>query len=161
MGGYYDPSMNPYLAAYNYNQNFKMPQEQVTFVNGRKGAEACKLGPNSSKLCMDSSGQFLWVITTDGAGSMECVAYPIGDPIQEKPQEQQSDISSGMAAVSAYAETLNAYTSMLEARIAKLEEQVNEHTGYITATKQEPNELQYSGENISSRNLNAGAEPKS
>ena len=33
MGGYYDPSMNPYLAAYNYNQNFKMPQEQVTFVN--------------------------------------------------------------------------------------------------------------------------------
>ena len=136
-GGYYDPSVNPYMAAYQ-QQNFKMASpavaEQVTTVNGRQGAEAYNLAPNSSKLLLDISGTILWVITTDGAGFKTCTGYPIGEPIEEKPAQAQA--SADMAAITEYAEKLNTYTSALEERISRLEGIVNEHTNDIAAVKQ-------------------------
>jgi len=136
-GGYYDPSVNPYMAAYQ-QQNFKMTSpavsEQVTTVNGRQGAEAYNLAPNSSKLLLDISGTILWVVITDGAGFKTCTGYPIGEPITEEAPKEKT--SADMEAITNYAEKLNAYASELEKRISKLEGIVNEHTGDITAIKQ-------------------------
>jgi hypothetical protein len=59
---------NPYLPE---------PQMQVTKVNGRPGADAFRIGPNSSALLLDESGTLIWAITTDGAGYKTVAPYDI------------------------------------------------------------------------------------
>ena len=41
---------------------------QVTRVNGRNGADAFRMAPNSSILLMDENDPIVWLKQTDGAG---------------------------------------------------------------------------------------------
>ena len=94
-------------------QNF-MPYAQrteVVRVNGRGGAEAYAIGPNSSALLLDESGRIVWLVTTDGAGYKTVAPYDIS-PHQTAPAP---DFSS------------------LEDRIKKLEERVNAASDSATA----------------------------
>ena len=84
---------------------------QVVRVNGRGGAEAFAIGPNSSALLLDESGRLVWAITTDGAGYKTIAPYDIA-PHQDAPAPDYSG---------------------LETRIAKLEAFVNEYTSDTTA----------------------------
>ena len=83
----YNQNYNPYLNGMNtnmnnYNYNYAQKQE-VTKVNGRNGAEAYQLPPNSSVLLLDTSAPVVWLKTTDGASYPTITGYNIS-PIVEK-----------------------------------------------------------------------------
>jgi len=101
------PQGNPYLETMTGG-----PRIQVTRVNGRGGAEAFRMGPNSSAFLLDESGELLWAVTTDGAGYKTILPYDI-TPHQE-------------AAPPDY--------SRIEARLTRLEEIIDGNTGDTTAT---------------------------
>lgn len=98
---------NPVVPQYQYpNQQFGQPQMQrceVTRVNGRNGAEAFRMSPNSSILLMDENDPIVWLKVTDGAGYATVTPYSIA-PYQPTPAV---DVAS------------------LESRIARLEEILN------------------------------------
>ena len=49
---------------------------QITRVNGRNGAEAFRMAPNSSILLMDENDPIVWMKQTDGAGYATVSGYP-------------------------------------------------------------------------------------
>ena len=58
---YYMPQYTPQMGA-----GGQMPQQgQVVRVNGRNGAEAYRLAPNSSVLLLDENDPLVWLKTTD------------------------------------------------------------------------------------------------
>ena len=89
------------------------PQMQVVRVNGRGGAEAFAIGPNSSALLLDESGRIVWAVTTDGAGYKSIAPYDI-HPHQDAPAPDYSG---------------------LEGRIKRLEEIVNEYAANTPTTR--------------------------
>lgn len=100
---------NPYQYAAYSQPNYinYMPQRQeVIRVNGRNGAEAYQMAPNSSILLLDETAPIIWLKTTDGASYPTITGYQIS-PLETKTVTSETDISS------------------LEARIARLEELVN------------------------------------
>ena len=50
---------------------------QITRVNGRNGAEAFRLAPNSSILLMDENDPIVWLKQTDGAGYATVTPYTV------------------------------------------------------------------------------------
>lgn len=90
----------------NQYPNYYSPyqRQDIVKVNGRNGAEAYQLAPNSSALLLDESMPVVWLKQTDGAGYPSLTPYKI-TPYQPDPP---IDIKS------------------LEERIMKLEEMVNE-----------------------------------
>lgn len=75
---------NPYMSLYgNSNANAFMQQRQeVVRVNGKNGAEAYQLPPNSSILLMDQTAPIVWLKKTDGASYPTIAGYnivPIND----------------------------------------------------------------------------------
>lgn len=56
----------------------QIPQQvQVVRVNGRNGADAYRLAPNSSALLLDENDPLVWLKTTDGAGYATVAPYTI------------------------------------------------------------------------------------
>ena len=108
---------NPYMPVNQFQPSFQMPQTQVVRVNGRPGAEAYAIGPNSSALLLDEGGTLVWLCTTDGAGYKTISCSDIS-PHQATPEPDYGG---------------------LETRIRRLEELVDEYTSNPTATtKSEP-----------------------
>lgn len=110
----YQPGM-PYMAQNRPFENPYLQRQEVIRVNGRNGAEALNLAPNSSVLLLDETASIVWLKVTDGAGYPSLTAYTI-TPYKEK---ESVDLNS------------------LESRIAKLEARFNESN--ITSTEQELN----------------------
>ncbi len=81
----------------NYSTN--IVKQDVIQVNGKQGAEAYQMAPNSSALLLDNTAPIVWLAQTDGAGYKVVTPYKIVPIEPEKPVD------------------LNA----LEERIAKLE----------------------------------------
>ena len=50
---------------------------QVTRVNGRNGADAFRMAPNSSILLMDENDPIVWLKQTDGAGYATVTPYAV------------------------------------------------------------------------------------
>lgn len=98
---------NPYptYPVQQFQQQQMIPSTQVTRVSGRPGAEAYTIGPNSSALLLDESGVIVWLVTTDGAGYKTVAPYDI-TPHKTAPAPDMTG---------------------LEARIARLEERMNEY----------------------------------
>lgn len=104
MNGFYN---NPYQNQ--LYQSYIQPLQQaqttnVVKVNGKPGAEAYQLGPNSSALLLDETAAMVWLVQTDGAGYKTSTAYDI-IPHKEVKQEDMF--------------------KKLEDRITKLEDKVN------------------------------------
>lgn len=92
-----------------YNQFPQMRQygvqrQEVTRVNGKGGADAYQLMPNSSALLLDETAPIVWLVTTDGAG------YKSVQPYEIKPYQTKAP----------------ADTISLEKRIARLEAIIND-----------------------------------
>lgn len=87
------------------------PHMEVVRVNGRNGADAFRMGPNSSALLLDVSGLIVWAVTTDGAGYKTVMPYDIS-PHRDAPAP---DFAS------------------LEERITRLEGILNGSTGNSSA----------------------------
>ena len=67
-GNYYNPYMN-----YVPNQT----KQEIIKVNGRNGAEAYQLMPNSSALLLDETAPIVWLVQTDGAGYKTLSAFDL------------------------------------------------------------------------------------
>lgn len=82
---------NPFStnAGMNY-QTQQLPHYDIVKVNGRNGAEAFQMGPNSQVLLLDESAPILWMASTDGAGYKTVSAFDIS-PHQNQQQTQISD----------------------------------------------------------------------
>ena len=78
----YNPNINPYMYAQTPYQ--QQPKQDVIKVNGENGARAFPIGANSSALLLDSSGELVWLVTTDGAGYKTVMPYDIS-PHQATP----------------------------------------------------------------------------
>ena len=109
----YNPNTYPMTPQGNPYAQHLTPQIQVTRVNGRGGAEAYPMGPNSSALLLDEGGAIVWVVTTDGAGYKTVSPYDITPPVDAPPPD---------------------FTG-LEARLKRLEEIVNGNTVNPTAAR--------------------------
>ena len=100
----------------NYGQYpYGLQRQEVIRVNGRNGAEAYQMAPNSSVLLLDEVQPIVWLKTTDGASYPTLNGYVI-TPLKEK---NTTDMLSD-----------------IEKRIAKLEEQVHANKSDIARTKQ-------------------------
>ena len=86
---YYMPQYTPQMGA-----GGQMPQQgQVVRVNGRNGAEAYRLAPNSSVLLLDENDPLVWLKTTDGAGYATVTPYTI-TPYQPAPAVDVTGLES-------------------------------------------------------------------
>lgn len=87
---FYNPyqQYNPYGYAPVSQQNGAgsvLPQQsQIIRVNGKNGAEAFRMAPNSSILLMDENDPIVWLKTSDGAGYCTVTPYTIA-PYQSAP----------------------------------------------------------------------------
>lgn len=97
----------PFNSGFNaFNNNAFQNQQKVSIpqVNGRSGAEAYILPPDSSILLMDTTAPRVWLKKTDSGGYASTQPFII---TKEKDAEEQK-------------------TERLEERISKLEETINE-----------------------------------
>ena len=85
----YNPTINPYMYAQQPYQ--QQPKQEVVKVNGENGARAFPIGANSSALLLDESGQYVWLVTTDGAGYKTVMPYDI-TPHQTAPTPDYSTL---------------------------------------------------------------------
>ena len=102
--GYPAPTYPNYGAM---GQQAYLQRQEVVRVNGRNGANAYQMAPNSSILLLDETAPIIWLKTTDGASYPTVTGYTI------TPIETQTT------------NTASADYSALEERIAKLEEAFN------------------------------------
>ena len=91
-----------------YAQPYMQPRQEVIRVNGKNGADAYQMAPNSSILLLDETAPIVWLKTTDGA------SYPTVTGYEITPLKTQLAVNADTG----YAE--------LENRIARLEELFNE-----------------------------------
>lgn len=100
MYNYYNPYAQPTPTPYGVNR------QEVVRVNGKNGAEAYQMAPNSSILLLDETAPIVWLKTTDGASYPTLSGYRI-TPIETQVSTTSMDYSK------------------LEERIAKIEEYIN------------------------------------
>ena len=82
----YNP-YNPYNPYQQNQQSFmpsQAPRQELVKVNGRPGAEAYQMAPNSSALLLDETAPIVWLVQTDGAGYKSLSPYSIS-PYQPEP----------------------------------------------------------------------------
>lgn len=88
-------------------QQLYTQRQEVVRVNGRNGANAYQMAPNSSILLLDETAPIIWLKTTDGASYPTVTGYTI------TPIETQATTTASVD------------YSVLEERISKLEEAFN------------------------------------
>jgi hypothetical protein len=118
MANYQFPNMfNPYMQPQTY-QRQQGYTGQIIQVNGKAGAEALQMEPNSSVYVQDSTqGNRIFLCMTDGAG-YKTVRGILGVFEEEKKQQEQTD-------------TLTS----IDERLKRVEERLNEFAGSGTGTQ--------------------------
>ena len=68
---------------------------EIVRVNGRPGAEAFQMAPNSQTLLLDETAPIVWLKTTDGAGYPSLTAYGItpAQTPEEKDDERYEELN--------------------------------------------------------------------
>ena len=93
---------NPYLERFNALTQPQMQQPQrydIIQVNGRNGAEAFRMAPNSRCLLLDEKDPIVWLVTSDGAGYQTATPYSITPYQQPNPQGDLMDRLNRLEAV--------------------------------------------------------------
>ena len=67
-------------------------QQDITSVNGKAGAQAYAMGPNSKALLLDSTAPLLWVKVTDGAGYATLDGYDLVPHVEKTPEDAAKDM---------------------------------------------------------------------
>lgn len=104
---------NQLLQSLNQQPQIQPPQRHVTKVNGRAGAEAFSLSPNSDDILLDMNNPMIYFVQTDGAGYKTITAYDISLHKEVDPKDQYKT---------------------LEERISRLEEAYRNGKSNFTAT---------------------------
>lgn len=100
---------SPYGFVNAQNNPLNLPRYEILKVNGKNGAEALQMGPNSSVLLLDETNPIVWLAQTDSAGYKTSTPYKIIPFEPEKPVDVKS----------------------LEERIANLERMVLEYESNV------------------------------
>ena len=103
-----------YNNPYNIYQNYQIQGQktEVVRVNGKNGADAYQLSPNSSILLLDETAPIVWLKTTDGAGYPTVTPYSI-TPYQPEPEPDFKSLENRIAKLEA---TLNAKSNSSNSR---------------------------------------------
>lgn len=106
----YNQYYNPWAGQPGNNFNLAvLPQkQQVIRVNGKNGAQAFQLAPDSSVLLLDTTAPLIWLVQTDGAGYKTSTPYSI-TPYKPQPAVEVTKVSE------------------LETRINRIEEELKEY----------------------------------
>ena len=121
-GDYYNPYNN-----YSSNNQWQNPinrnRQEIIKVNGKNGAEAYQMMPNSQALLLDETAPIVWLVQTDGAGYKTISAFDL------TPHEEINT---------------NSTLKNLEERLKKVEEQLSRSTNNVNesnsrATQQNTN----------------------
>ena len=117
----YNPynSYNPYnpVSVAGINSPYQPQKQDIIKVNGREGANAYSLQPNSSVLLLDTNQPVIYLKQSDGGGYCNITAYKI------EPIEQSYGVSVD--------------TNDLEKRIRRLEELYESNTVNVTEFRQQ------------------------
>lgn len=89
----------------------RLERFEIIHVNGRPGAEAFRMAPNSNALLLDDTAPIVWLCVSDGAGYHSVTPYSIS--LYEAPPPV--DFNS------------------LEERLRRLEEKLNEQSNVANA----------------------------
>jgi hypothetical protein len=76
----------------------KGQQYDIIRVNGKNGAEALQMPPNSRLLVLDDTAPIVWLCQTDGAGYKTVQPYSI-TPVNTEPQTNLHDLEQRIAAL--------------------------------------------------------------
>lgn len=82
---------------YNYDPYQRLQQmeqgqrREIVRVNGRNGAEAFRMAPNSSCLLLDETAPLVWLCQSDGAGYHTVTPYRI-EPYAPEPEPDLREI---------------------------------------------------------------------
>ena len=98
---YQNPMPQQYLMSQQSTPS--LPAQQILKVNGSESVRQVRMAPNSSALAMDTTAPIVWLLVSDGVGSVTSTPYDISE---HKMDQRQS----------------------LEERILILEEKINELT---------------------------------
>lgn len=118
---YGNNNYNPYMGYQTGNLvtqqqlQVRQPQQQVPRVNGRNGADAYKIPPDSSVLLLDETQPVVWLKSSDSAGYCTLLPYAIS-PLEEKSTE---------ASVKSLEDRVSALEEMLRSKEEKHNEQSN------------------------------------
>ena len=74
---------NNLYGPYQYNMGLQLQRQEVVRVNGKNGADAYQMAPNSSVLLLDETAPVIWLKTTDGASYPTITGYKI-TPLETK-----------------------------------------------------------------------------
>jgi hypothetical protein len=81
---------NPYqaridaISAQMPSQTMSAPRYEIIHVNGKNGADALQMAPNSNIIVMDDTAPMVWMIVADGAGYKTATPFDI-TPHQSAP----------------------------------------------------------------------------
>lgn len=105
-------------------QNFTQPQfpkrTEIIHVNGKNGAQAFQMVPNSQALLLDDTAPIIWLAQTDGAGYKTLTPYTI-TPYQPEPEISIKDLDN---------------------RLKKLEEVMSNEKSNVTSSKKQSGKQQ-------------------
>ena len=105
-----------YFNPYNYSSNnqwqnpINRNRQEIIKVNGKNGAEAYQMMPNSQALLLDETAPVVWLVQTDGAGYKTISAFDL------TPHEEINT---------------NSTLKNLEERLKKVEEQLSRGTNNV------------------------------
>lgn len=81
---------------YGYSPSMRVPRQEIIRVNGRNGAMAVQMAPNSSVLVLDETAPLVWLCQTDGAGYLSVAPFDIA-PHQDASQISVEDLTARIA----------------------------------------------------------------
>lgn len=62
-------------------------RQEIIRVNGKGGAEAFQMPPNSEALLLDESDPVVWLVVTDGAGYKTVTSYDITPSVTQEQKD--------------------------------------------------------------------------
>lgn len=94
---------NPYMPTTQYQssmQQYYMPQQstpslpaqQILKVNGEESVRQVRMAPNSSALAMDTTAPIVWLLVSDGVGSVTSTPYDISEHKMDQRQSLEERI---------------------------------------------------------------------
>ena len=78
------------------SQQQQLPHMEIIHVNGKNGAQAFQMAPNSNVLLLDDTSPIVWLAQTDGAGYKTVTPYSI-TPYQPKPEIDLNNLEERIA----------------------------------------------------------------
>lgn len=94
---------NPYMPATQYQSSMQqyyapqqstpsLPAQQILKVNGEESVRQVRMAPNSSALAMDTTAPIVWLLVSDGVGSVTSTPYDISEHKMDQRQSIEERI---------------------------------------------------------------------